>query len=106
METEKQIEVKLMKRLEYYGWFVKKLHGNTFQSGMPDLFVSRKDLGIRLIEIKKPGSWSFTNSQKSTFPLLMASGAPVYLLFGYSDEDIILLSSPPNLVNYLEQLYG
>lgn len=93
---EETIERKLMKNLWDYGWFCKKLHGNAYQSGLPDLLVARSDRFQGFIEVKRPVQFSFENSQLITFPQMDAAGCQIYVLDGFSDEHISLLARKPN----------
>lgn len=100
-EAEQQIEKKLMQVLRTFGWFVKKMHGNVYMTGMPDLYAARQDKGARWIEVKKPINYSFTPAQQVTFPELMGHGIGIWVLQGYSENDLKKLDEPANLWKYI-----
>lgn len=99
---EAQIEDNIIKKLRYLGWFVKKLHGNMFQSGMPDLFCAHIRYGIRLIEVKQPDETksSFTAAQIETFPLLEAHGVGLWIMVNDTDHEYAKLFHAPNWRQY------
>ena len=99
---ESEIEDRIIKKLRYLQWFVKKLHGNMFQSGMPDLFCANYKYGIRLVEIKQPDSTksTFTAAQLQDFMLLTAAGVGIWILTGDSDEQYAKLFQPANWQEY------
>jgi hypothetical protein len=86
------------------GWFVVKLHGNQFQSGMPDLFCCHSRYGIRLVEIKDPKRTGdvFTSAQHDMFPKLNANGAQVWVLTGATEDEYAKLFKPGNWWQYLD----
>ena len=86
----------IIKTLEGGGWYTKVLHGNMFQSGLPDLFVAHKSHGQRFIEVKNPLSFSFTQAQLIEFPLITKAGVGIWILFGDTDVEIMKLHKPAN----------
>lgn len=86
------------------GWYVMVTHGNTYQSGFPDLFACHSVYGQRWIEVKKPkfkGS-KFTPAQLECFPKICANGSGVWILTSNSDEEYNKLFKPRNWWMYLE----
>ncbi len=63
-------------------WHVTNIHGNKFQSGMPDSFWCKAGMHDRWIEYKiiYGNSISFTPAQMKKFPVLIAAGVWVYII--------------------------
>lgn len=78
----------IVKRIKDYlmqrSWYVKKLHGNIYQSGMPDLFTAHKMYGSRWIEVKTP-TGRLESSQVENFHLMAAAGVGVWVLTDIND---------------------
>lgn len=96
---EAEIQRRVIEALEKDGWFVKVLHGDVYQHGMPDLFACRKGDGWRFIEIKNPVNYRFTNAQYETFPRLQSEGVGIWILT--SETEIPLLGQPYNWYKFL-----
>lgn len=67
-----------------------------WQSGFPDLFAAHMNHGIRLIEVKNPGAFSFTPAQQIDFPKFKAAGVGIWILMSDSDEELMKLHKPAN----------
>jgi hypothetical protein len=95
---EAKIQEKIVKMLIFRGWFVKRIIGNKYQSGLPDLYATHPDYGGRWIEVKLPGMKGsrFTNAQLELFPNLIRNGTPIYILTGDTEMDYRLLFGPGN----------
>jgi hypothetical protein len=98
---EAKIVKAVIKRLELLGWYVKILHMNVFTSGMPDLYITHKKYGSRLVEIKNRQNYRFTAAQLECFEQLEAHGSGVWVLSGHDDEEIAKLFKPSNWYRYL-----
>jgi|TARA_R110000824_G_scaffold44833_4_gene130189 Holliday junction resolvase len=75
---EAKIEREIKKYLEARGWYVRHIE----VPGMPDIFATHKQFGMRWIEVKLPqmkGS-KFTKRQKEEFPKLILHGAQIYII--------------------------
>jgi hypothetical protein len=94
---EAKIQADIIEMLERKGWFVKHLHGNMYQIGMPDLYACRKGVQ-RFIEVKNPKSWKFQESQLELFGLLAKQGVGVWVLFGATEEEYAKLFKPANFI--------
>jgi len=75
---------------ESRGWRCINIHGNKFQSGLPDLFMYRVDgkASARWVEFKvveSDGRIKCSQAQKVEFPLMVASGGPYYCI---ADTDL------------------
>lgn len=103
---EQKVLEAVRKMMVLHGWYVKKIHGGKYQSGLPDLYCTMKIHGCgvhRWIEIKDPKRVGepFTSAQLETFPLLSANGTPVYVLTGATQEDYEKLFKSENWWQYL-----
>ena len=88
---EAKIQLSIKKFLEERGWYVIVTHGNTYQSGVPDLFVTHKVYGGKWIEVKLPemkGS-RFTRAQMVVFPKLISNGTGIWIMTSVSDYDCL-----------------
>jgi len=99
---EAQIQDAVMSMLLMKGWYVKHLHGNMFQYGLPDLFCTHYQYGIRLVEIKQPVGYSFTPAQKEEFPKIIAHGCGIWVLTAATEEEYQKLFKRSNLYLYLD----
>lgn len=82
----------LVKRL----WYVKVLHGNAFQQGMPDLFACKRDSGYRFIECKQPKKYMFTAAQIEAFPKMSAAGVGIWVMNDATESEYACLFRKPN----------
>jgi hypothetical protein len=67
--------------LTHKGWYVKKMHGNQFQEGVPDLLISHPNYTMRFVECKISGR-PFTRSQIIEFPKMILHGIGIWLIEG------------------------
>ena len=90
------------------GWFVKRMVGNAFQFGVPDLYATHSRYGARWIEVKLPGmkGSKFTAAQLEDFPKLCANGSGVWVLTGTSNTEYQKLFSAANWYQYLDVMKG
>jgi len=101
---ESKIQDAIKEMLAIRGWYVLVTHGNTFQSGFPDLFACHSTYGQRWIEVKKPnfkGS-RFTPAQLECFPKICANGSGVWILTSEKESEYQKLFKRPNWWCYLE----
>jgi len=98
------IQKAIILMLRQKGWFVKRVPGNAFLAGMPDLFATHKYFGIRLVEVKLPNMKGsrFTKAQLETFPKLCANGAGVWVLTADTQKEYEILKGPSNWWHYLK----
>ncbi len=75
---------RLRLKMQTEGWYVKKLHGGKYQSGLPDLVAMHPIHGLRWIEMKAPGG-KLRSSQIHTFNLFEKHGQEVYVLESEKD---------------------
>lgn len=86
LQTETKASNTLRKFMEARGWYLVKLHGNVYQSGMPDLYCGHILHGYRWIEMKAPGG-KLRPSQMTRFAELREVGIEVYVLESYHHYD-------------------
>ncbi len=98
---EAVIQEDIIKYLRERGWFVKNMHGNMFQQGIPDLYAVKKRYGPRWIEVKNPKSFSFTPAQWEDFPRMVAEGVGIWIMVAATDVEYAKLFQKPNLWIYL-----
>jgi len=91
----------IVKKLRLHGWFVKVTHGNTFQTGFPDLYLTHKEHGPRWVDVKQAGKYCFTPAQVRDWPQFMANGSPIWILVSDEDAELHKLFSPANLYAYM-----
>lgn len=108
---EAKIQRALIKYLEDRGWFVTVMHGNMYQSGIPDLYAVKaigntgdntRVRGIeRWIEVKHLKSFEFTRAQLFRFNEWTSRGVGIYILVDATDSEYKKLFGNPNWTNYL-----
>jgi hypothetical protein len=98
---EADIQRAVIEALEKDGWFVKVIHCDMYQVGLPDILACKRGEGIRWVEIKNPKHYRFTAGQFETFPRLAAEGVGVWILT--SSDQLELLNGP---ANWWEFMYG
>lgn len=94
-DPEKQLQKEWVGFLEARHWVVKEMHASTRFSGFPDLYITHKKFGPRLVEIKLPGMIGsrFTEAQQNLFPLLQSNGSPIWILTSVTEVEYRLLFS-------------
>lgn len=105
-KPEEKIEMQLKAYLKARGWFVKKLQGNKYQSGLPDLWCTHIKLGQRFIEVKLPGMVGsrFTKAQLEEFPKMIEHGQPIWILTAANETEYNkLFDKKGNFHEYLVQ---
>lgn len=99
---ESKIQEALVLYLRAREWIVRATHGNTFQSGFPDLYCAHARYGARWIEVKNSAAYSFTPAQREFFPLLSSAGIGVWILIAATEDEYLKLWQPANWHHYLE----
>lgn len=99
---EEKILQAITEFLKLRDWFVKRTHGNMYQSGFPDLYCTHKSYGPRWVEVKNPLKYSFTPAQRETFPLLAANGTQIWILTAATEEEYQKLFKRGNWWHFLE----
>ena len=101
---EFHLQARVVKRLRELGWHVERVVGTALQRGLPDLLAMHPRYGLRMIDIKNPGSYEFTKAQREKWPIFDRFGGGVYIIT--SLEEIDLLLGPPNWLNYWKPKWG
>ena len=76
-------------------------HGNMFQKGFPDVFISHFSYGHRWLEVKYIKQYEFTPAQIENFPKLCQNGSGVWILTAANEIEYRKLFLPPNWHDYL-----
>lgn len=100
VKPESKIQNEIIDGLRLNQWYVKVLHGNVYQSGMPDLFACKRSSGWRFIECKQPVKYMFTEAQCETFPKFAAAGVGIWVLTQWSPHEYGKLFTPCNWYHY------
>jgi hypothetical protein len=95
-KPELQIQRELVELLTAHGWHVERMLGNSYQSGIPDLYCHHRKWGGRWIEVKRPDEYSFTKRQRQKFPAWERAGIFIWILTAATEEQYDLLFKPPN----------
>lgn len=102
---ESKIQSRLMKFLRARGWLVENMHGNMFQSGIPDLYCFKREYGERWIDVKVEGRYSFTKAQRIKWVQWEIAGIGIWILTGHTQKDYNRLFRPPNWRDYWKDSY-
>jgi hypothetical protein len=65
------------------GWDVENIHGNQFQRGLPDLYISHPNFAPRWVECKvfnKYNKVKLTDAQRVKFPIFVRNHVPFYVI--------------------------
>ena len=92
---EEKIQNKIRKILKADGWVTEKMHGNQYQSGIPDLYCFHRKHGHRWVEIKTEKG-RLTHAQGVTFKAWEKAGLGVYILTHHSEINLLTDGSEPN----------
>lgn len=99
---EAKIQQEIISMLTKRNWYVKVLHGNAYQQGMPDLFACKRGSGYRFIECKQPKKYMFTAAQAETFPALTNAGVGIWILTSAIESEYLKLHMKPNWWAFFE----
>ena len=102
---EARVQADVIKFLEIRGWLVERMHGNAFQSGIPDLYCFNPSLGgseglHRWVDLKVKGQHRYTKAQCQKWPLWESIGLGVWIMMGATDEWYAKLFQLPNFRDY------
>lgn len=104
LRPEALIQSELKEFLKKKGWWVKVVHGNMFQSGLPDLYAAHRKLGTRWIEVKHLKAYHFTRAQLECFQQMTLAGVGVWILTAATEEEYAKLFKPANWYQYLSSM--
>ncbi len=99
------IQRDFMRYLRDRGWWVERTHGNLFQQGFPDLYVTHKEYGQRWIDVKNPVSYRYTKAQCQKWPVWDSFGIGIWIIVGATEADYDKLFQPPNWKEYWRPSY-
>lgn len=103
---EWHVQKDLMRFVGVRGWLVERTHGNLFQQGFPDLYLSHPRWGQRWVDVKVEGAYEFTKAQRQKWPIWDRFGIGIWILTGASQDDYDKLFKPPNWRSYWKPKYG
>lgn len=91
----KDVTDPLMSLLRAKGWWVKKIHGNEFQSGLPDLYAFHPGYGQRWIECKHPSRirleyGGLDESQIKQFHEMTTFGIGIWIITSPAQYNLLL----------------
>jgi len=69
--------------LKAKGWNVENTHGNQYQSGFPDKYITHPKYSPRWVEykvIENDGHVKYTEAQKDTFMLWASHNVPIFII--------------------------
>jgi hypothetical protein len=102
---EKIIESRIRLFLAVRGWKVEKMHGNAFQSGIPDLFLWHTEYGHRWVDVKVAGSYEFTKAQITKWPEWEEAGLGVWIMTEANNTEYANLFKPANFRKFWKAKY-
>jgi hypothetical protein len=106
-QPELKIRTAIRIMLESLGWGVWITHGNTYQSGFPDLYVAHPKHGTRWIDAKVEGRYSFTKAQKRLWPLWHYTyKIGLWIITGDDRDQYARLNERPNWLDYWRSAWG
>ena len=95
--------------LKYHDWHCENIHGNQYQSGLPDSYIMHGKYSPRWVEykvIEDNGSIHLTQAQKVKWPIWIAHGVNFWIIAGRDfrgvkgkasmEREYKKLFSPPN----------
>ncbi len=99
---EAEIQRAFIKLVKERDWFAKETHGNAYQSGFPDIYLTHRRFGARWVECKCPVGYKFTSAQIDTFPLISANGSGIWIITAATEFEYLKLFGPENWYMYLK----
>lgn len=106
-QPETKIRDAIRAMLQGRGFLVEIMHGNLYQSGIPDLYVHHPEHGARWIDAKVEGRYSFTKAQKRKWPEWhFRYKIGIWILTGASQEQYDRLFRAPNWRDYWRDSWG
>lgn len=106
-EEEKRIRDKEIRpMLADLGWWVEVTHGNRYMAGFPDLYLTHPEHGIRWVDVKVDGSYTYTSAQRHKWPIWHTHGTGIWIMTAGTQEQYQWLWKPPNWLDYWKPSYG
>lgn len=108
-QPESTLVGKIARDMRQRGWFVKKIHGNRYQSGLPDLYCAHALHGSVWIEVKMPNRrrqkfGGLSERQVAEFNKMRKHLVPIWVI--YSVDDLKELYKNPEKCNLSRILFG
>lgn len=75
------------------GWYVKKIHGSKYQSGLPDVYAHHLKFGGLWIELKHDKN-KLEDSQVHEFALMSKHGARIFVIRDVKEYPEVLYHAP------------
>ena len=97
---EWHIQKALCDFLRTRGWTVEEMHGNAFQRGIPDLYLFKRDIGHRWVDVKQPKRYSFTKAQRIKWPAWDRAGIGIWILTAATQIEYDKLFASPNWLEF------
>lgn len=97
------MQIQVENKLRALKWYVKRMHGSLYQSGVPDIYVAHMSYGARWIECKNLAGFHFTVAQLQEFHLLAAARIGIWVVTDVKQVPDILFK-PPNWHTFLPVL--
>lgn len=89
----------IMSALIFADYKIMHTHGNSFQSGLPDILAVHPVHGIKWVEVKNPKSYSFTMAQRIRLEQMMICKFPVWII--QKPTEIKLLLGKSNIREFI-----
>lgn len=89
MPREAAIVESIVRLAKSLGYWVKKIHGNTFQAGLPDLLCLKDGKAIWL-EVKQPGKKPTPLQVKTMYDIRVKGGAECYVVTSREEANACL----------------
>lgn len=86
--------------MEARGWYMKRMIGNTLQSGVPDYLAMHPRNGLRWIDYKNPDSYEFTPAQIIEWPIWERNNVGIWIKTAATQEQYDLLFTRLPLGNW------
>jgi len=94
------IQRDIVRYLYARGWFVQRMVGHMWQSGVPDLYIGHPSWGQRWVEVKVKSHYTFTKAQRIKFPQFEQHGIGIWILVAATEEEYDKLFQAPNWRDY------
>ena len=98
---EEQIVQRLIPFLKHRDWLIMRTHGNMYQCGFPDLYITHYLYGPKWVEVKNLERYSFTNAQMEWFPKMLSHGSRIWVLCDATEEEYAKLFKGSNVMDYM-----
>jgi len=101
---EAVIQEAIVNFLKIRDWHVMETHGNMYQCGFPDLYVTHHTKGIKWVEVKNPEKYEFTPAQLEHFPIISNHGVGIWIMTAATEFEYRKIFKAPNWTHYLQHM--